>query len=468
PLTSCLSCQMSEQKRGSSARSLKVHAEEDFIADLEAIVERDFYPDLPKLRAQQRYLDARASAGSASVAMATPLQTPVPSAAGESISSASQHQQQQLPPSVGLDSYLTGNTSEDNASFQALLDESERRRRVKYAWFYQQADALKAIKSADEAESTAASSASSTIAAAVTSTAAASSASSSEAVTAGLDSWTGYRVRSALMYSPDDADADDGRALAALPETRRQIVHANTRFRQAPFSRPTGEAPTASSGAAFTVGASNPSTGFDGVFRRPGVPGRIGPDGRELSTGAAPGRTAAASAAYLATPSPAPGVGESPLMTWGDIDGTPCRLDDAACLHGASPAAGSSGSATPSGGGLPYFRIPAMPTVQLADRLGRQRRLARQRDAAVNDANAAKAKAAAAGGKSPSPASMGLSPAAKRLLKRSAAPASSFGDKALRASYRPSPSPSRRPGSTSAPASTRSNASLTDGLLSDA
>ena len=29
----------------------------------------------------------------------------------------------------------------------------------------------------------------------------------------------------------------------------------------------------------------------------------------------------------LATPSPAPGVGESPLMTWGRLDATPLRLD---------------------------------------------------------------------------------------------------------------------------------------------
>ena len=30
---------------------------------------------------------------------------------------------------------------------------------------------------------------------------------------------------------------------------------------------------------------------------------------------------------FMATPSPAPGVDESPLMTWGEIEGTPFRLD---------------------------------------------------------------------------------------------------------------------------------------------
>lgn len=468
---------MSDDKRrcesGSSSRAFKVHAEEDFIADLEAIVERDFYPDLPRLRAQQRYLDARASGGGASVAMATtPSLTPSATPAGTAADHASpamESQQRPAVPSVGLDSYLTGNTSEDNASFQALLDESERRRRVKYAWFYQQADAMKAVKangeepvSADPAAAAIASSA-----ATGASSSCGSVTSTSTSATAGLDSWSGYRVRSALMYPAADSEADSDALLVApaLPDTRRQIVHANTRFRQAPFARP-----SVSFGGDAAAAAS-----FDGVFRRPGVPGRIGPDGRELS---APGRTgglasgssgAPSASSYLATPSPSPGVGESPLMTWGNIDGTPCRLDEASVC---SPALAGSGAATPSAdSGLPYFRIPAMPTVQLADRLGRQRRLARQRDAAVNDAAKAKAAAAASkGGKSPSPAAMGLSPAARRLLKRSAAPPVGFGigDKALRASYRPSPSPSpsRRPAGSSA--STRSNASLTDGLLSDA
>ena len=30
---------------------------------------------------------------------------------------------------------------------------------------------------------------------------------------------------------------------------------------------------------------------------------------------------------FVATPSPAPGVDESPLMTWGEIEGTPFQLE---------------------------------------------------------------------------------------------------------------------------------------------
>jgi hypothetical protein len=47
-----------------------------------------------------------------------------------------------------------------------------------------------------------------------------------------------------------------------------------------------------------------------------------------LCAGAADGGAGAPGGyARLATPSFTPGPGESPLMTWGDLDGTPLRLD---------------------------------------------------------------------------------------------------------------------------------------------
>lgn len=64
------------------------------------------------------------------------------------------------------------------------------------------------------------------------------------------------------------------------------------------------------------------------------------------------------------------GVDESPLMTWGEIDGTPFRLD---------------GSDTPSVHSTPgpSFRIAAMPArdklaLQLAEKVGKQHREKKQ------------------------------------------------------------------------------------------
>ena len=51
--------------------------------------------------------------------------------------------------------------------------------------------------------------------------------------------------------------------------------------------------------------------------------------------------------AYVATPSFTPGAGgESPLMTWGEIDGTPLRLDADDDIHVEPATAG------------PQFKVP--------------------------------------------------------------------------------------------------------------
>eukprot|EP00850_Spirogloea_muscicola_P009339 SM000052S17731 [mRNA] locus=s52:332265:334101:- [translate_table: standard] len=53
---------------------------------------------------------------------------------------------------------------------------------------------------------------------------------------------------------------------------------------------------------------------------------------------------------FVVTPSPAPGEGESPFMTWGDIEGTPVRLE-------AEDTPISIGGSADG----PHFRIPAPP-----------------------------------------------------------------------------------------------------------
>lgn len=52
--------------------------------------------------------------------------------------------------------------------------------------------------------------------------------------------------------------------------------------------------------------------------------GHVDVDGKEIKPTTAPNINGYS---FMATPSPAPGVTESPLMTWGEIEGTPFRLD---------------------------------------------------------------------------------------------------------------------------------------------
>lgn len=52
--------------------------------------------------------------------------------------------------------------------------------------------------------------------------------------------------------------------------------------------------------------------------------GKIGVDGKELIKSQTP---QIGGWSFVKTPSPCPGGMESPFMTWGEIEGTPFRLD---------------------------------------------------------------------------------------------------------------------------------------------
>ena len=64
--------------------------------------------------------------------------------------------------------------------------------------------------------------------------------------------------------------------------------------------------------------------------------GKIGHDGKEILPAESPRVNGYG---FVATPSPVPGGDESPLMTWGEIESTPFRLEGGETpLAGAGPA----------------------------------------------------------------------------------------------------------------------------------
>ena len=90
----------------------------------------------------------------------------------------------------------------------------------------------------------------------------------------------------------------------------REIIHGNSRFEEDPFD-------LSKSKKAIAQGAENQAQALQG---------KIGPDGKEILPSQSPSVNGFG---FMGTPSPAPGVDESPLMTWGEIEGTPFRLDGA-------------------------------------------------------------------------------------------------------------------------------------------
>ncbi|CAI5463050.1 unnamed protein product [Closterium sp. Yama58-4] len=193
---------------------------------------------------------------------------------------------------------------------------------------------------------------------------------------------------------------------------------------------------------------------------------------------------------YVATPSPAPGVDASPFMTWGELDGTPLRLDAEDTPVGFNEVGGV-------GAGGPQFTMAAAPArdeagVQLSRSAGRSIRERRLRAAGLTPVRGigggggggggrggmmspfaspglkgtpggGGAGMGAWGGQSPSvtgggglggPSGGGLSAAAQKLVCRAMKRSKVIVDPKLRASYSASPAGKRRgtPGSAAAAA----------------
>lgn len=129
---------------------------------------------------------------------------------------------------------------------------------------------------------------------------------------------------------------------------------------------------------------------------------------------------------FVKTPSPAPGVDESPFMTWGEIDGTPLRLDIDDGLN-----IGSGG-----GSGGPQFSIPLPPTRDVkAHSLSREAaRKIRERSSMYKKPPLPFSSPSRGG--SASPNVRNFSPAAQKFVRNAIAKSSRSVDETLRASYR--------------------------------
>lgn len=324
--------------------------EDTYIERMGEIIQRDFFPHLEKLKAQNEYLNALeqndakkmrelyakySSGRPATERAASPATFETP--AREEPRDSTQSNENDLPQEeknrensqekeLGLDNYLCSYTSEDNASFEEMMVEAEQRQRVKYAWLYEKEEDSKAM--AIEA--------------------------SKKSIAIGYDkqprpllpdTW-GYRNKNYIMYIPDGVDLTPEEKVE-LAKRKQEIVHYNTRLTVNPFNERQNK-------ETITELAKTQSKINDG---------KIGVDGKEVVRNPTPRINGFS---FVATPSPRPGECESPLMTWGQIEGTPFRLD---------------GGDTPmlrSGQG-PSFRMAEPPkreklALQLAEKAGERHR----------------------------------------------------------------------------------------------
>jgi protein DGCR14 len=193
------------------------------------------------------------------------------------------------------------------------------------------------------------------------------------------------------------------------------VVHENTRFSSNPWKSSVSETALKQTATA----------------RKEATMGKVGVDGKELVDPSATPNVNGYNLLRIAEPSPMVGPGESPLMTWGEVESTPYRLEGC-----ETPMLSYTGEG-------PSFKIQDVPK---RDRIAHE--LAEKNSKFYRDKKTKAVQQARSSLRTPKSAGSLLrvatmSPAAQRLAT------SKLGirlgtDKALQASYTPSPMRSSR------------------------
>ncbi|XP_067941231.1 splicing factor ESS-2 homolog [Watersipora subatra] len=404
------------------AKPKKILEEDAYEESIVKIIERDYYPDLPKLRAQSEYLEAKArndteklreihlkygprkekpatqQADSTSDIYSTPASFDTPATTNEQLTTpgpgAEAHRKEKQPKedvskvegdtSMRLDKFLSVHTSEDNESFVELMDDFEKKRKEKHAWLYVKEGEQKELEDQQLALPSVEAQA------------------AIEGNPTKLQTWT-YKPDNALMYNVEGAPLTAEEKIE-LASKAKEINPNATRFSSNPFKEP-----------------AIPSAPAVPVYGRPkGVIGRVDVDGKEIG----PRTPNVGGYNFVATPAPEPGAhGESPIMTWGEIEGTPFLLD--ASDQPIKPL-------TPA----PVFKLREEPK---RDRIGRElaEKVAKQHRDKKSQAVERMKSRLTSPGLSRTERLATLSPAARRLAQTKGVHINT--DKALRESYTPSP-----------------------------
>jgi len=405
-------------------RKVKVLDEDEYVERVEKIIERDFFPELDKLKAQNDYIEAREKNDYATMSrlqekysgcrpgtglgrrLTSPatFETPEeprretdPGRPKESEEDAKSvvgddGEEEEETGKVNLDKFLANHTSEDNESFVELQVEAEKKHRMKNAWMYKD-ESLYLENKAREMELPSI-----------------EQQADPPPRPLEVEGWT-YQNINHVFHNPDTLPLSYEEKLE-LAKKQKTIKHNNTRLSKNPWKQD----------------KQLDALRFEAEKQRGAAIGKVGADGKEIVPSATP--MVNGFKMISMAPSPALGVGDSPLMTWGEVESTPFRLEG--CETPLPPMAG------------PGFSIKGVPdrdriAKELADKNSKFYRDKKQKALAQVKSSMKVGRPNSGRVASGLPH---LSPAAKRLVS------SKLGirlgtDDMLRASYTPSPARSK-------------------------
>lgn len=308
--------------------------------------------------------------------------------------------------SLSLDKFLSKYTSEDNESFNKIIERVNRKRKERYDYLLEGEKKVELIEDVKRDRVT-------------------DGYGTSDQPTSTLEGWK-YCAKNLLMYHPADRGEvalTEEERVERLKGLTREIDRYNTRFHGKMSDG--GSKEGGGGGGEVEVLYGTLSGGTPVMCERDRDKTRKY-DLEDLR--ATPNKFYVESEKkadngyrFVKTPSPAPGVDESPFITWGEIEGTPLRLEP----EDTPLDIGGNGEG-------PQFKIPMLPSRDL-----RAHSLSREaaRKLKARSRMYEKPPLPSRGG-SASPNVRTLSPAARKFMRNAMAKSSSSVDESLRASYR--------------------------------